>query len=75
MKLSILDFGTIYGDASDVESLQSVLNTVRLADDLGFHRFWFTEHHSMSTLLSTAPDLLIAMALAHTKPIIRNASV
>ena len=69
MKLSILDFGTIYGDLSDVESLQSVLNTVRLADELGFHRFWFTEHHSMSTLLSTAPDLLIAMALAHTKRI------
>ena len=69
MKLSILDFGTIYGDTSDVESLQSVLNTVRLADELGFHRFWFTEHHSMSTLLSTAPDLLIAMALAHTKRI------
>lgn len=69
MKLSILDFVTIYEGVSDVDSMNNMLETVKVADELGYHRYWFTEHHSMSSLLSTAPDLMIAAAIAVSKRI------
>lgn len=67
MKLSILDFVTVFD--TDTQAIANMLELVELADTLGYERYWFTEHHSMPQLLSTAPDLMIAMALHRTKRI------
>nr|WP_264083714.1 LLM class flavin-dependent oxidoreductase [Paenibacillus sp. BJ-4] len=42
---------------------------VQLAERLGYTRYWFTEHHNTTTLMSTSPDMLSMHAAAHTKSI------
>lgn len=69
LRLSILEFVHIYNGTEASESLQNVTEMVQLAEQWGFNRYWFTEHHNTTTLMSTSPDLLSLHAAAHTKNI------
>lgn len=69
MKLSILDFVTIHPNETQHEAIHHSLETLKHAEKLGYHRYWFTEHHSSNRLVSTAPDLMIALALQHVSTI------
>ncbi|XOQ14312.1 MAG: Limonene 1,2-monooxygenase [Shouchella clausii] len=69
INLSILDTVHIYENSSPVEALQNVTEMVQLAEELGFTRYWFTEHHNAPTMMSSAPDMLSMHAAAHTKKI------
>lgn len=69
LKLSILDTVHIYEKSTASEALQNVTEMVQLADELGFTRYWFTEHHNAPTMMSTSPDMLSMHAAAHTKRI------
>lgn len=69
MKLSILDFVTIHTGNTQKEAIENSIETLKLAEDLGYHRYWFTEHHNSNRLVSTAPDLMIALALQHVSKI------
>jgi hypothetical protein len=40
-----------------------------LAEQLGFHRYWFAEHHGIAGLASSAPEILTAHVLARTSRI------
>jgi luciferase family oxidoreductase group 1 len=58
--LSVLDLVPL---ASGSSSTQAVLDTIDLAqhvEALGYRRFWLAEHHNMQSLVSSAPELLIA---------------
>src|SRR5215216_4677067 len=41
----------------------------RLAEDLGYARVWYAEHHGMPSIASAAPAVLIAHIAAHTSTI------
>ncbi|MGG4146263.1 LLM class flavin-dependent oxidoreductase [Paenibacillus algorifonticola] len=69
LKLSILDFIHIYKGTEATKSLQNMTEMVQLAEQWGFNRYWFTEHHNTTTLMGTSPDLLSLHAAAHTKSI------
>ncbi|MFC9711578.1 LLM class flavin-dependent oxidoreductase [Paenibacillus sp. NPDC056933] len=69
LKLSILEFVHIYNGTEATESLQNVTEMVQLAEQWGFNRYWFAEHHNTKNLMSTSPDLLSLHAAAHTKSI------
>jgi luciferase family oxidoreductase group 1 len=69
LQLSILDFVHIYKESDARQSLQNITEMVQLAEEWGFNRYWFTEHHNTTTLMSTSPDLLSLHAAAHTKSI------
>ncbi|MGW9528542.1 LLM class flavin-dependent oxidoreductase [Paenibacillus terrae] len=69
LKLSILDFVHIYKGNDAKKSLQNITEMVQLAEQWGFTRYWFTEHHNTTTLMSTSPDLLSLHAAAHTQSI------
>src|SRR3954465_14314281 len=48
---------------------ESIRNTVALAEHcerLGYHRFWLSEHHSMPTIVGTAPEVLMAAVAVRT---------
>lgn len=47
-----------------------VLETIRVADELGYHEAWIGEHFACGWEPVPAPDLLIAQALMQTKNII-----
>ena len=62
LPLSILDLVPL-GSASDSgQAIRNSLELARLADRLGYTRYWFAEHHNMPTIASTTPEILIALA-------------
>ncbi|WP_145325412.1 LLM class flavin-dependent oxidoreductase [Paenibacillus xylanexedens] len=69
LRLSILEFVHIYNGTTATESLQNMTEMVQLAEQWGFNRYWFTEHHNTTTSMSTSPDLLSLHAAAHTRTI------
>lgn len=66
IKLSILDYAHIYPGNTPVQSLRNATESVQLADELGYVRYWFTEHHNSPSTMSPSPDLLSVHAAAHT---------
>lgn len=69
MKLSILDQGPISQGQTAQQALQNMREAVKLADRLGYHRFWFAEHHNAETFASSAPEISIAHLSALTQNI------
>lgn len=57
LRLSILDFVHVYKHSNPMESLNNTTEVIRLADQLGYTRYWFTEHHNTTSQISTSPDL------------------
>jgi luciferase family oxidoreductase group 1 len=51
------------------EALHQTIELARLADRLGYVRYWFAEHHSLPSVGSSAPEVLIAHAAARTERI------
>lgn len=69
LRLSILDLATIYNGDSATQTLKNSTELAQLADQLGYTRYWFAEHHNTKYQVSTSPDLLAAHAAAVTKRI------
>jgi len=67
--VSILDLATVRHRQPIGESLRESTELAVLADELGFHRLWFAEHHNMETIASSATSVLLAHMGAHTKNI------
>lgn len=64
--LSLLDKSPIEEGATAADALRATVKLARKAEELGYHRFWVAEHHSMPNLASSAPETLIAYLLAKT---------
>ena len=69
MRLSILDQAPVAEGSSPTEALARSVELARLGDELGYHRFWMSEHHAMQTLAWTAPEILLARIGAETQRI------
>jgi luciferase family oxidoreductase group 1 len=46
--------------------VRRTVDLARLADELGYVRYWFAEHHSLPSVASSSPEVLIAHVAAHT---------
>lgn len=67
--LSVLDLVPI-GSGSDArQALRRSLELARMADERGYTRYWFAEHHGLPSIASSAPEILIAHVAAATKRI------
>ena len=69
LKLSIVDIGTKLQGNDASQTLKDSTERIQLADELGYTRYWFAEHHNTANQVSTSPDLMIAHVAAHTKRI------
>jgi luciferase family oxidoreductase group 1 len=69
LKLSVLDQTPIRKGGTAEESLQETIELARLADQLGFTRYWLSEHHNSVTLAGAAPEVMIARLGGETKQI------
>jgi luciferase family oxidoreductase group 1 len=67
--LSVLDLVPVGEDGTAAEALAGTPRVARRADALGFKRFWVAEHHNISSVASTAPEVLLAHLGALTKRI------
>src|SRR5438105_12205411 len=67
MRLSVLDQSPIPEGSTGADALHNTLDLARLADELGYHRYWVAEHHGGPMLASTSPEALIGpIALSTT---------
>ena len=57
LKLSVLDQTPIRRGSNAVEALRESIELVRLAENLGYTRYWISEHHNIATLACAAPVL------------------
>ena len=67
--LSVLDLVPVRTGQTSAQAVASSLTLARRADELGFRRYWFAEHHNMPAVASTTPPVLIAAAAARTSRI------
>ena len=45
LRLSVLDQSPIAEGSTGAQALRNTLDLARLADELGYHRYWVAEHH------------------------------
>lgn len=67
--LSLLDFCTVYPGESPAESMERSVALARKAEELGFSRVWYSEHHNMASIASSSPAVLISHIGARTSTI------
>jgi luciferase family oxidoreductase group 1 len=67
--ISILDQSPIIGTATPAQAIASTIELAKLADSLGFHRYWLAEHHALLGLADASPEILMARLGAETKSI------
>ena len=60
MKLSILDQSVSVKDKSQDQTINDTLSLSEMAEKMGYHRFWVSEHHNHPTIIGTAPEVLMA---------------
>src|ERR1700678_3380 len=68
-RLSILDLAPIGRGQSVTSSFAASVALAQKAEELGYHRVWYAEHHNMSSIASSATSVLIAHVGAQTKTI------
>ena len=66
MRLSVLDQSISLAGAGEDAAIRDTLELAQHCEQLGYHRFWLSEHHSLSTIVGTAPEILMAAVAART---------
>jgi luciferase family oxidoreductase group 1 len=69
MRLSIIDQSPVPAGFTPADALVNTIELARLADRLGYTRYWIAEHHAIDALASPAPEILIARVAAETRSI------
>ncbi len=63
---SAFDLSSILVGGSAAKSFQNSLALIRHVENLGYHRFWVAEHHSIAGIASSATSVLIGYLAAGT---------
>ncbi|MFE3059916.1 MsnO8 family LLM class oxidoreductase [Nocardia sp. NPDC059239] len=69
MKLSIVELATVSPGTNKTHALEAAIASARQAEELGYHRYWYAEHHGIAGQASHAPELLIGIAARETSRI------
>src|SRR3954454_14567556 len=67
--LSILDLAIIGRHESTRDGLEATVALAQRAEELGYSRVWYAEHHNMPSIASSATSVLIAHVGAKTSSI------
>ena len=66
IQLSVLDQIPIRRGSNAYDALQESVELVKLADELGYTRYWISEHHNILSIAGAAPEVLIARLAAES---------
>ncbi|HLH14790.1 MAG TPA: LLM class flavin-dependent oxidoreductase [Solirubrobacteraceae bacterium] len=69
LRLSVLDQSPVSQGSSPAQALANTLDLARLADRLGYHRYWVAEHHGGPMLAGPSPEALVGPIAAATERI------
>ena len=67
--LSLIDFCTKYPGETVGEAIERSVEFAQRAEQLGYERIWYSEHHNMTSIISSVPSVLIAHIGAKTSTI------
>jgi luciferase family oxidoreductase group 1 len=67
--LSVLDLSPIVSGSTGAQALHNTLDLARLADRLGYERYWLAEHHNLAGVASSAPEIMIGHVASVTSRI------
>ena len=67
--LSVLDQSPVSEGSTGADALRNTLDLARLADELGYHRYWLAEHHGGTMLAGPSPEVLIGPVAMATERI------
>jgi luciferase family oxidoreductase group 1 len=69
IKYSALDLATVVEGYTPAHTFKYSLETALLAEQLGYSRYWFAEHHNMINVASSATSVLIGYIAGGTNTI------
>ena len=58
--LSFLDLTPIENGSNATDALATSVELAKQAEELGYARIWYAEHHNTGGLASAAPEIMIA---------------
>jgi alkanesulfonate monooxygenase SsuD/methylene tetrahydromethanopterin reductase-like flavin-dependent oxidoreductase (luciferase family) len=67
--LTVLDLVPISSGSDAAQALRNSIELARYAEDLGYARYWFAEHHLNPGVAGTSPAVVIALIAASTNRI------
>src|SRR3954470_585988 len=67
LRLSVLDQSPVAEGSTGAQALRNTLDLARLADALGYHRYWVAEHHGGPSLAGPSPEALIGPIASATQ--------
>ncbi|MFC7494678.1 MULTISPECIES: LLM class flavin-dependent oxidoreductase [unclassified Nocardioides] len=67
--LSVLDLVPVRSDQATSDAVAASLALARVADRLGYERYWLAEHHNMPAVAATNPPVLIGLVAGATERI------
>jgi luciferase family oxidoreductase group 1 len=69
LALSVLDLSVVTTATPPSQSLRNSIDLARHVDRLGYTRYWLAEHHSLPSVASPSPDIMIGQIAAVTEHI------
>jgi luciferase family oxidoreductase group 1 len=64
--LSVLDLVPVRTDQTSADAVAATRSLARVADGLGYRRYWLAEHHNMPAVAATNPPVLIGLVAGAT---------
>jgi luciferase family oxidoreductase group 1 len=69
IKHSVLDLATVVQGRTIADTYRNSVENAKQAEQLGYTRYWFAEHHNMISVASSATSLLIGYIAENTNSI------
>lgn len=66
LKLSVLDQSTAISGRPQDESIRTTIELAKTCEELGYSRFWVSEHHNHPAIIGSAPEIIMAAIAATT---------
>jgi luciferase family oxidoreductase group 1 len=67
--LSVVDQSPVKTGSTAGDALRETIELASAVEELGYHRYWLAEHHSLPNFAGTSPEVLIGHVAARTKRI------
>jgi len=69
LPLSILDLVPVPSGSGSSQAIRNSVALAQAADRAGYTRYWVAEHHNMTSVVSSAPEVLLGVLATQTERI------
>jgi luciferase family oxidoreductase group 1 len=69
LRLSVLDQSVSLAGSSEDAAIRDTVSLAEHCEQLGYSRFWVSEHHGLPTIVGSAPEIVMAAIAARTTSI------